>query len=537
MLPTNTNYDAKHALDYSTPLALIHFDGEAVDYCGHEPTSPDNTLKRYLKEISGTAQRVIPESGKASIGGVTITINDVDDEITALLATDSYYFHRKKVTVKVGYAGMAEADLLTVMIGWITDYKKSNDLLSYIFEVTDPRRWFQRYIFREADDTNVTIQGNPINLLLAILTSTGAKTNGDHDWLAAINSLGIDDDFINVSNIEKIRDSWFPADSNYMHFTITDRIKAKDWFEKEIFQPLNLYPVIDGQGRFDLKVAYKPPFPAIEESQSFDDDDIIGQPSWDANLSGVINELELHYDWDGSDFASIDWHINSDSLNNRGPGKKPLIIKSKGFHTSSHGSRPDRATDVLARRKNAVFGRFATPPPKIKFKTHYFHFLTEAGDVCPFTHSLLPDVEAGTPGISSERMEVVNRNPNFKDGTVQFELWGTGFDKSNYCVISPSMTVTAGASGTEFTVSATDAAKYANLTSPEVGVYDSHMREQAAPITILTVNTTTGVITCDDIGSTPVAGWIISFADYSDLTAEQQLFWSIRASGSHLITP
>jgi len=114
MLTTNTNFDTKHALDQKAPMYLVHFDGETIDYCNRTPTSPDNKIKEYLVNISGLGQKVEPEEGGASIGGLTIEILDYGDEITRMLATDSYFFHRKKTTVKAGYAGMAEADMLTV---------------------------------------------------------------------------------------------------------------------------------------------------------------------------------------------------------------------------------------------------------------------------------------------------------------------------------------------------------------------------------------------------------------------------------------
>jgi len=38
MLSTNANFDAKHDVDYKTPMYSIHFDGELTDYCNHLPT-------------------------------------------------------------------------------------------------------------------------------------------------------------------------------------------------------------------------------------------------------------------------------------------------------------------------------------------------------------------------------------------------------------------------------------------------------------------------------------------------------------------
>jgi len=537
MLSTNTNFDTKHAYDYKTPMYLIHFNGETIDYCNHTPGTPTNTLKQYLIKISGLAQKVTPEEGQASIGGVAVEILDYNDEITALLATDSYYFHRKKITIKAGYAGMAEADMLTIFTGWVTGLKLNSDLLSYIFDVTDPQKWMQRKIFRNATSAApVTIQGNPLNILLAILTSTGAGTNGSYDWYAAVNGLGLDTSYVNVTAIEQLRDRWYPGDSHYMTFTIKDREQAKDFLEREIFKVLNCYPVIDGQGFFSIK-PFKPPLAALETVQSFNEDNIIGVPAWDANLPALINEVEIFYDHNATtdEFDSELYYIDSTSINNRGPGKKPLTIKSKGLHSSGLGSQPDRTGDIITSRKNKVFGRFSTPPIELGFNAWFSRWLSEAGDIVPFTHRLVPDIEVGTRGYSAERMEVISRDVNWTKGQVKLKLLNTGFGKTIYAVISPIMTVTVGTSATQFTVSVADAAKY--TAGWEADIFDAGMRSQATNITILTIDTATGVITCDDIGATPSAGWKIQFATYLNLTAAQQLYWAARAAGAHAITP
>jgi hypothetical protein len=526
MLTTTSSFDTKHDLAYKTPVCLVHFDGEAVDYVNHECGSPDNTLKKYLVSISSLSRTVTPEEGKSSVSGVNVTILDYNDEITALLATDTYYFHRKKTTIKIGYAGTNESDMVTVLTGWVTGLKLTSDGLAYEFSITDPIKWMQRKIFRGAEDSTVTISGNPINILLACLTSTGAGTNGDYDYYAEENGLGIDDDYIDVTGIEAIRDDWFPGASHYMNFTITKRQKAKDFFEKEIFKPLNLYPIVSGTGKFLIK-RFAPPLITSGTVQSFDEDNIIGLPSYDMNLDALVNEVEFFYDY-STDFDTEAYYISSTSLNNRGPGKKPIEIKSKGFDSD----KTDVA-NIAQRRANAIFNRFAVPPIKLNINAFFDRWITEVGDIVPITHSKLPNIESGTRGLDESRMEIIKKDVDFKNGRVKFEALNTGFAKDIYCVISPSMTVTAGASGTEWTVSVADAAKYANFTNPEVRVSDAGMRSQAV-VTITAINTVTGVCTSDNIGATPSAGWIVNFADYDSCTDEQKLYWFLSDGSDQL---
>uniref|UniRef100_A0A6M3IKE2 Uncharacterized protein n=1 Tax=viral metagenome TaxID=1070528 RepID=A0A6M3IKE2_9ZZZZ len=483
--------------------------------------------EQYLIDISGLSQQITPEEGKTSIGGTKIKILDYNGEITALLATDPYYFHRKKVTTKAGYLGMAESDMLTIQTGWITGISLTSDGAAYQVDVTDPQKFMQRKIFRGSEDVPVTISGNPIDLLLRLLVSTGNGTNGEYDIYSEENGLGISTDYINVTAIENVREDWFPGASNHMNFTITSRIKAKEFFEQEIFQPLNIYPYIDGLGRFSVK-PYKPPFGINTANQSFDEDNIIGMPTWNANLDQMINEVEFFYDWDGSEFLTELFFADGTSIDNRGPGKKPLTIKSKGWGENFY--------DVIVRRKNAVFNRFSNPPPpEISFSCFFDRWLSEATDIVEITHGDIPNVADGTRGIIAERMEVVDRSVNWKNGSVKMSLLATGFGKADFALVSPSGTITAGASATEFTVSTADAVKF--VVGWEIEVLDGRMRQKAANVTILTINTTTGVITTDSIGSTPSAGWKIQFAKRSLCTAQQQKYWFQTGTTSNPIVP
>jgi hypothetical protein len=442
-ISTNATFDGYHAEQHKTPLYVVQVDGESIAYCNHYPGSPVLTYKRYLESISGHSQTIKPEKGESTIGGINVRLVDLGHEVTARISAHAYYWHRKKITIKAGYVGMDESDLIYLFVGWVTGMSYSDGI--YNLTVTDPQKWMQRNIFRNASDGSpVAIQGNPLNILMAIITSTGAGTNGDYDYYAEEDSLGIDTDYVDISGIESIRDSFYPGDSNYMKFTITEKIKAKDFIEKQICRPLAMYPAIDGIGRFKI-IPYRPPSILTVGSQELDETNIIGIPSWDANLNSMINEIEFKIDKDEEDYSSY-IYIDSDSVNNRGPASTEMVIESDGLRTDmSPGSISGRALDIIERRKTAIFHRWSDPPPiKLSAKCFFSRYLSEAGDIISIEHSKLPNLEDGNIGISDKWMEVVNRSIDWKNGNVMLDLLDTGFKKLTIAVIEHGHTIDGG---------------------------------------------------------------------------------------------
>lgn len=144
MLATNSAFDHKNELSHKWPIYIIEFDGETFYYTTQVPTgyglaedsgkitledaglgsmllegigASESSYRKYLMNISGLSQRVVPEEGQASVGGITFELLDYNGNITTMLASDSYFFHRKKTTIKAGYSGMLETDFLSIMIG------------------------------------------------------------------------------------------------------------------------------------------------------------------------------------------------------------------------------------------------------------------------------------------------------------------------------------------------------------------------------------------------------------------------------------
>ena len=157
-------------------------------------------------------------------------------------------------------------------------------------------------------------------------------------------------------------------------------------------------------------------------------------------------------------------------------------------------------------------------------KTFFTRWLSEAGDIVPVTHRLLPDVENGARGLTAKKMEIVNRSIDWLNGVVTFELLDTGFAKNIYCAISPAMTVTSGTSTTIFDVD--DASKYSE--GWVINLYKPNMAQGTAEVDFTISDITGNQITVSSaMSGTPAAGDIVQFSEYDNLTDAQKLYWAL----------
>jgi hypothetical protein len=109
-----------------------------------------------------------------------------------------------------------------------------------------------------------------------------------------------------------------------------------------------------------------------------------------------------------------------------------------------------------------------------------------------------------------------------EDWIIELPAYPTGTDssvnevqKNIHCFFDPSLAVTAGSSGTSFTVSTADAAKV--LVGATVLLRNSDWSTISSEVKVATVNTGTGVITVDeDLGFTPTTDYSVELVGFPD---------------------
>lgn len=538
-LTPSAAFAAKNELDYKTPMYVVDFQVDPdldthVKYCTYLPNNPiAPTALPYVSNISGGGYNITPDEGSTSSAQLTIELIDRNREVTTMIYEAVGNLQKKQCNVKAGYLGMDEADMLDIFSGQVTAYDyKTNGI--WKISVSDAIRDLNRYVFRSAGEgvgEETVIAGNPITLLLALLISDqGDGTNGIYDFLPPGTGIGMDPSRIDIAKFESIRETYFPSTTSNMKFTITGREQTNDFLKNEFYTPLNMYPIVKGNGQYSATI-YSPPLPPYAP-QTILEGDTIGIPKYDGNLAALINEVEFSYNVqpDGT-FEDITVFQDGTSISERGAGDRTLEIKSRGLDSNETNTE-----EFITRSTNRIFSRYANPPIKLDCKVVFNKLLVEGGDVLLVSNKFLPNLSTGNFDYEMIPMEVLKRTVDWKNGNVSLTLLQTGFRNLKYAAISPTYTVATGISTTQFTVE--DNKDWKVGFKGRMYQWDISTRKfrqlSADDITVTDINTTTKTITTTTMANVPQANWRFVFSDKANETAEQ-LNWSIIDGTYHII--
>lgn len=519
-----TTFDTYNALMGKTPMykvsitCTISGTPTTLKFFNHLPSDVAPTTKCYLFGLSGGGRSVTPKTASSSISELTVELGDLDGDITGYISDATGRLQNASATLSIGFQGMAEADMVSFYSGVITNYTYHNGI--YDFTVTDLMKSVNTDCCQSAtDDVPVTLLGNPINLILQILTSTEAGTNGAYDILGS-DGLGIPVANINVTDIETLRSRWFPIGGDQFSLDITEPTNGLELLQTHFFQPLNLYLAIDGERKLSIQIV-KVPLPPISII-SITDDDMLSPPVVDANLSDLVNSIMVKYNYGDAvagEFEYASYYVDVDSTQDRGPCDETLQLESRAIHTA-YMDVPTFINKYVAR----TFIRYAVPPLKMSVKLHMTHAMISPGDVVFVTSKTIPNFSTGLFDFEDIPMEATSISMDYEKGVVNVDLIHSGFGYGPFCSLSPTMTVVTGTSTTEFDTSAADAAKYSEGWSATISNIVGKARDTNKLISDITGTT----FTIETLSATPSTGDIVNFPDYPNNTeATQKLYGHI----------
>jgi len=293
-----------------------------------------------------------------------------------------------------------------------------------------------------------------VNENLTLEASTTATWSYKSQYNVLSDGLGMLPDETDVETFIDISETFGPNFVDYS-FIIKETVdSAKDFIDREIFFPQNIYS-IPRKARSSCKFV-APPL-SIEVTPVLDTTTIKNPQNLSLKRSThrlLYNSVTYRYNKIllSDKFFTIKSVINTDSLNRIKVGSKPLRIDSTGLIDNP------ATTQALDRLSARALDRYKFAATEIKgIKLLYKDgFNIEIGDVVLFGSSdmQIPDIQTGGY-LEPKLYEVSNKSLNIEKGSVTIDITETGFALENRRgVFSPSSLVDTGSTTSRIIVKA-----------------------------------------------------------------------------------
>ena len=227
--------------------------------------------------------------------------------------------------------------------------------------------------------------------------------------------------FLDVPGVVALRDG--PYSGDRFEFKITRPVAAKQWLEDEILKVLGLYTLVRADGRLALKPMK--PRGTVQPVMALNEKNIVGLPG--SSRLPVVNVVTVRMNVDDSTSTTaarqFQYEITFEQVTSILQYQQEFKqqVESNGLRVPYGGNL--RAF-VLADR---IFRRHAFATPQYRAKAFLSSVIVELGDFVWFNHPLVPDFLTGGIGLTNVVCEVVDRQPNYADGSMQFTLLDTRF--------------------------------------------------------------------------------------------------------------
>jgi hypothetical protein len=437
------------------------------------------TIIPYLQIPQGASQSVNELEGASSLGSMTVTCIDPNGTLKGLAAQNVLI--GRVAQLKQGFPGMAVGDFTTLQTLQITQVGQDPDGRITI-QCADVQRFIQgmqiwlrggplwwapgeptaeqpvgaSWIengYAVSDKNPRYVAGNPIDIILAVLqnelgvgqdpallTSNYVmqslapvyESQQNYEPLPppegwAVYTPGQDSTLINpnpyidVPGLLALRDAQFSG--LWFDFVITRPIDGKQFLEEQILKPLGLYWIVRADGHLSLKTM-KPP---VEQTPvfSFSAKNIVGIPT--TQRQNIINlvtfQLDVQQGGVTTSARSYGYQVNYEQQTSLQTYRQVFEqqIQSTGLRVARGGMMLSR---LLSDR---IFRRHAFGPPTYKFTAQLATLPVELGDYVWLSHPKVLDLNSGKLGLNNVICEVLDRQPNYSQATVDFTLLDTRF--------------------------------------------------------------------------------------------------------------
>ena len=354
---------------------------------------------------------------------------------------------------------------------------------------------------------------NPIDIILKMLISGGG--GGVYDVLP--DGLGIDENLIDITSIESLRDTYFSGET--FEFYLSNIENTLKWFENNLLQQCNIRIVENTiNGLINLVILDQLDF--TQDLESLGGDNILSKSEkWSNTENGVYNEITIIWDYNEgqNNFRKTSVFEDADSITRF--GKKPLKIEFNGVKSALAGA------GIIANRAIRYLQRFKNPRPTIGLKAMMSTSLNKVGDKIFYNSTKIPGYGKATLGFNGI-VEIVNRAVNYNTGTITYSLKFMSSSDLRIGLIGPSPKLQSSLYISQTQIEVSDPSLF------EVGdkclLWDTTIPGYATD-PINTISDITGsILTFDNSWSTSLNSddLYLKMADYADIIEEQSNRWA-----------
>lgn len=287
------------------------------------------------------------------------------------------------------------------------------------------------------------VRGNIVNIFYSLLRGVFSLGPSSFPLLYKSGTLGgltFAATEIDEASLISVRDKYL---SNFtLDFLWDQPISARRFFEEELY-PLGFWPTVNGQGQVGIR-AFIPAGPVAATLTKVYKEHMDSFPEWERRIDEHINRVQVWGDLQLNSGQPDTSLALEQSTSDQTATKETILyeIRSSGLRTALDGV--SLAREVAFR----TLGRYKVPPIQIRVPLIFTKRGLQTGDMVQVSHDALPNVKAGTIGLTDSIFEVVEVNPDYAQGLIEVRLIDTSFRK--YAYLGPtSMADYGAASATE----------------------------------------------------------------------------------------
>lgn len=286
-------------------------------------------------------------------------------------------------------------------------------------------------------DNYILFQGNPVDIMLQIIMSTGTGTNysgsgTNYDVFPSSQGIGVSPSMVNVTNFQNQKNRFI----SWMYFSnyFSDQVTALKFFQEHIFRQAQLYIFTNKSGQLDLSMAYYP-LPQVNPI-TIDNSNVKGIPVFNSNLqtgNDFYNEVFASWDYQPMSDLFTNNEMFTQLASQQAYLERSVLSVDCKFVFSVNGGQK-----IINRMINIMMQRTKNPLPIIQCDCFAQLQPINVGDKVLLNHPQVPNLLTGKLG-GSYICEVVGSSPDYVNDIVHLTLYAIGLSSNKrYAVIGPA---------------------------------------------------------------------------------------------------